>query len=475
MGARNLVEVLDTVPGLHASRSGQNFAPEFWFRGISTTFTPQTLFMINGTSTKSSVRGDNHIMWGEFPIHAIERIEIIRGPGSALYGADAFSGVINIVTKKAEQSSVNEVGAKTGSFSTKNIWVNNFVEIGGWDIAANLEYLESDGFDAKIDSDAQSIIDQAAAAFGVPPASLTPGNLSVGFQSLDIFLSAENNYLNLELGIQERSDLGTGQGATEVLDTYGRGGGYKRIFSIALKEQTVAEELFVGGKASYFGSSQEIEKDFKLFPPGSFFGAFPDGFIGNPGWEEETTHLEINSRYSGFAKTDISMGIGYERQNLYKVTEEKNFNADFTPRPGGLEDVADTDEVYMPEADRENHHIYLQGITQLAPDWELTIGARYDNYTDFGSTFNPRLALVWSTSLKLTTKLLYGRAFRAPSFAELLTVNNPVALGNPKLNPETIDTLELAFDYVHSPELSLNFNLYRYKIDDLIRTLIKSN
>ncbi len=147
----------------------------------------------------------------------------------------------------------------------------------------------------------------------------------------------------------------------------------------------------------------------------------------------------------------------------------------FTPRPNGLEDVSDTSEVFIPEADRESHYLYVQGVAQLAPDWELTAGARYDDYSDFGSTINPRLALVWSTSLNLTSKILYGRAFRAPSFAELLVVNNPVALGNINLDPETIDTIELAFDYTYSPQLSFSFNLYNYKIDDLITFISDSN
>lgn len=471
MGARNLSEVLDTVPGLHVSKSGQNMAPEFWFRGISTTFTPQTLFMVNGTSTKSVVRGDNHTVWGEYPIHAIERIEIIRGPGSALYGADAFSGVINIITKKIDKNRATEVGVKSGSFNTINTWFNSQFELGNWQFAANFEYLSSDGYEGKVEADAQSAIDQ----LGTSSVSLAPGYLNVGFDAIDLWLSAENDFFNIDLGFQERSDVGTGQGPTEVLDNNGRYGNYKKIVNVSFKEKAVFDDLYVAGKVSYYGSNQEIEENLVLFPRGAFSGSFPDGLIGNPGWEEETTHVELNARYSGFASTDISFGTGYERQNLYQVTESKNFYADFSPRPNGIEDVSDTAEVFMPEADRESYFVYIQGVMQLAPDWELTAGGRFDDYTDIGSTINPRLALVWSTSLNLTTKLLYGRAFRAPSFAELLTLNNPVALGNTELSPENIDTLELAFNYSYSPELSFDFNLYRYEIEDLITFVQNGN
>ena len=468
MGARNLSQVLDTVPGLHVSKSGQNMSPEFWFRGISTTFTPQTLFMVNGTSTKSVVRGDNHTVWGEYPIHAIERIEVIRGPGSALYGADAFSGVINIITKKADKNRADEVGAKIGNFNTRNAWFNSQFDIGDWQFAANFEYLTSDGYEGMVDADAQSAMDESVLPIGIAPVSLAPGYLNVGFDALDIWLSAENAFLTVDYSIQNRGNVGTGQGATEVLDENGEFGSYKRILSVGLKEQTLTDSLFLSAKASHYGSSQEVEKDLLLFPKGSFAGAFPDGLIGNPGWEEETSHVELNFRYAGFDSTNVSFGTGYERQNLYQVTESKNFYADFSPRPNGIEDVSDTAEVFMPEADRESYFVYVQGIMQLAPDWEFTAGGRFDDYTDIGSTVNPRLALVWSTTLNLTTKFLYGRAFRAPSFAELLTLNNPVALGNPELEPETIDTIELAFNYRYSPELSIDFNIYKYEIEDLI-------
>ena len=58
---------------------------------------------------------------------------------------------------------------------------------------------------------------------------------------------------------------------------------------------------------------------------------------------------------------------------------------------------------------------------------------------------NPRLALVWSTSYQLTTKFLYGEAFRAPSFAQTRAINNPLILGNLDLKPEEIKSYELAF------------------------------
>ncbi|MDX1451563.1 MAG: Plug domain-containing protein, partial [Oleiphilaceae bacterium] len=98
MGATDLDQVLETVPGLHVTRGESGFFPKYIIRGITSTSNPQALVLINGTPITSLVYGNRGNAWGGMPIKSIERIDVIRGPGSALYGADAFSGVINITT-----------------------------------------------------------------------------------------------------------------------------------------------------------------------------------------------------------------------------------------------------------------------------------------------------------------------------------------------------------------------------------------
>ena len=77
-------------------------------------------------------------------------------------------------------------------------------------------------------------------------------------------------------------------------------------------------------------------------------------------------------------------------------------------------------------------------------------------------------ALVWDINEQITSKLLYGKAFRAPNFAEQFTQNNPVVLGNKNLNPETINTYEWAFDYRPFSSLRTAVNLYYYQVHNLI-------
>jgi outer membrane receptor for ferrienterochelin and colicins len=98
----------------------------------------------------------------------------------------------------------------------------------------------------------------------------------------------------------------------------------------------------------------------------------------------------------------------------------------------------------------------------------LVAGVRYDNYSDFGDTVNPRVALILETFDDLTTKILYGRAFRPPAFNELYNQNNPSNVGNENLDSETIQTIEFAADYQPLSNLKLRMNLFYYDIKDLI-------
>jgi iron complex outermembrane receptor protein len=133
-------------------------------------------------------------------------------------------------------------------------------------------------------------------------------------------------------------------------------------------------------------------------------------------------------------------------------------------------DFSDTDPFLRPQR-RKVDYLYVQDEWGFAKDWALTAGLRHDRYSDFGGTTNPRLALVWDAALDLTAKLLYGRAFRAPSFSESYGITNPVALGNPNLSPETNSTVEAAFSWQARRDTQVNLSFFRYAMKDIIRTV----
>ncbi|MDQ7051186.1 MAG: TonB-dependent receptor plug domain-containing protein [Enterobacterales bacterium] len=105
------------------------------------------------------------------PVQAISRIEVIRGPGSAIYGADAFAGVINIITKTADDMGSNSVGFRFGTFNTKDFWINYSNQSSELKTAIIFESHNTDGYDAVIEKDRQSFFDQVFAT----SASLAPG------------------------------------------------------------------------------------------------------------------------------------------------------------------------------------------------------------------------------------------------------------------------------------------------------------
>ncbi len=210
-----------------------------------------------------------------------------------------------------------------------------------------------------------------------------------------------------------------------------------------------------------------VGADGNLFTPGGGPVLFTDGVIGAPGRSDQHAGLEAWTNYTGFNDHQLRFGAGFKYVEL-TAKESKNFGTgvlDGTQRivGGDLTDVTGASFIYMPDSSRKLYYSYIQDQWSFDKHWDLTAGVRYDYYSDFGDTVNPRLALVWETRCDLTTKLLYGRAFRAPSFQELYVQNNPNTLGNPDLDPETVDTVELAFDYQPLVNLQAIFNVFAYQ------------
>ncbi len=464
MGATNLDQVLETVPGLHVNHSDQLFTPRYVFRGITSNFNPQALLLINGVPVTTMMFGNRGNTWGGMPVKAIQRIEVIRGPGSALYGADAYAGVINITTKSAQDINGVITGARAGSFDTQGAWVEAATDWNNTGISLVLEQQSTDGWRRSVDRDAQTNFDED---FGTS-ASLAPSPVNTAVDQFDARLEINGDRWDFRAGLQDRRNMGTGPGLAQALDPEGQYQSQRINMDYSYRWLEVVDGLDIESRISYFNFTQEPENDIVLFPPGAFNGAFPEGFLGSPGYKERQARVDLSSIYSNVEDHRILSGIGAFWADLYDVSETKNFNTDFSPK-GEVVDVSDDpDQVWMPEEDRKNYYAFVQDEWQFAQNWQLVSGLRYDYYADFGETVNPRAALVWATTDNLTTKLLYGRAFRAPSLNEQYAANNPVLVGNDDLDPETIDTLELALAYQATSRLYYGINVFYYEIDDLI-------
>lgn len=472
IGATELNEVLETVPGMHVGVSAVGYRPIYSIRGIHTQTNPQILILINGISIKNVFDGQLGGDWGRMPVTGISRIEIIRGPGSALYGADAFSGVINIITKSADDVHGLELGARGGSFDRNDQYLQWGGNLGEFNAYFYLERSHSDGPHRHIDADAQTTLDGSFSPF--PPASLAPGPVSLNLDNTEARADISRGYWRLRGGFQEVNDGGVGVGASQTLDPAGHGDGRRLNADLTYDNPRFGNNLGLTGTLSYY--NVENLTRLQLFPPGAFGGAFPDGVLGNPDVYERHYRGELSALYTGIARHRLRLGGGYRKEDLYRVEESRNYTlvdlgAPFGTVPfplGGLVDVTDL-AAFVREENRTVAYAFAQDEWNFRRDWTLTTGVRVDDYSDFGATVNPRLALVWQTSYALTTKLLYGRAFRAPSFQELYAVNNPANLGNSSLDPETIDTWEFGLDWDAGRGLRAAVNVFYYKMDDIIR------
>lgn len=491
MGASHLGEVLEMVPGLHIVPSQvKPLDPIFSLRGVHSQANNQVLTLLDGLPVNHLLTGGPLFVF-RMPVANIARVEVIRGPGSAVYGADAFAGVVNIITKTAADIDGSEVGFRLGSFDTAQIWAVHSRRFKGWDIAFGFEWQQSAGDSGRrVERDLQSQLDDALGT----SASLAPGSLQTGFEILDAHLTMQRNDWTVRLWSWLENDREVGAGAAQSLDPEGKIDSTHLLVDIDYQTQ-VSDLWKVGSRVSFLYLDQRQDGNLRLFPRGTVlpigadgnvnfdnfeqFVLFPDGFIGNPADYDRTLSFDTFAVYQGRGKHRWRLGAGFDTHWL-DTAETLNFGPGVIDgsQPvvdGTLTDITDSPFIFVSDQERDEWYVSLQDRWEISPRWELTAGLRFDRYSDFGSTLNPRFALIHKPAPggdperpQLITKLLYGTAFRAPSFVELFLENNPVQLGNPNLDPETIEVLELVFDYRPTPDIRTAFSLFGYEIDDLI-------
>lgn len=468
-GAQHLDEALQTLPGVHVSHGGFGFQSRYYIRGIFSNSNPHTLVLVNGVPMTSLLFGDRLPGWGGVPVKAIERVEVVRGPGSAVHGADAMAGVINIITWNAETLDDTTAAASWGTFDTRRASLQHGQRWGETQAAIMLNYHATDGDNSLVEADWQSGLDDA---FGTD-ASLAPGRLRRGREDFDVRLALRRGNWRLGGSWQQTLGLETGQGLFDALDP--QGSHELRLGNLDLQWQEPYLSEDWGVEVALNGAYKAFVADEPAFilPPGTF-GIFPDGWQEGFTTKEAHAHGGIAALYSGWSGHRIRLGSGYAWSDMYKVEDQRNFDP-FTPGPvpglpaplPGLVDVSDTDGAFLREEQRTSWYLFAQDEWRLAPRWELVLGLRHDDYSDFGDTTNPRAALIWETTPTFTSKLLYGEAFRAPSFLELYA-NNVAGFGNEALDPEKLHSTELAFAWQVRSGLDLGLNLYHYHIDDFI-------
>jgi outer membrane cobalamin receptor len=454
MGARNVFDVLDKIPGL--STSWNQIKGIVNVRGVQTDHAEKVLLMIDGVRIRDSYTGSPTFLFGEdLMVENIKRIEVVRGPGSALYGAGAFVGVINIITKDPEDFGDDHVvaSATLGSFDTRQYTILFSHNKSDLKVSGHLNYLDTEGERPIIEEDALS----NHPVFNTS-VSLAPGLAQTFNEKLDLGLKVKYKDFTLNGRIIDK-ERGLYAGVVGALNT----GSFLDV-KMGLVDlnyhKEILDDLSLSGKLSFVHMNYDAYAE--LYPPG-FTGGNDVGLIGRPLFKNDTIGGELTVNYT-IGDHLITSGLVYENDRQYDVRQYDNFANPFSAPVDTSETVT-----YNKNVTRRIWAAYVQEMWEITAYDSLTLGIRYDHYNDFGGTTNPRVGYVHEFENEIIFKLLYGRAFRAPNNNELYTINNPAVVGNPNLDPETIETIEAAVEIPFLRYFNFNISYFHNVIEDIIR------
>lgn len=447
MGAKSLHEVMKMVPGFDITIS-QVGRYMYGVRGIRTVSSEKLMVMIDGHRLNEPITGSAvSQLFMDLSVEKAKQIEIVRGPGSALYGANAFVAVINIITKDADDIDGAEINLAGGSFDTQNVNVTggkNFEE-DGFRFYTNVDYFKTDGPGVTIESDMIG----------------GSGEADQSLEKTDAFLKMSYGDLTFK-GQFTRRDGGVYIGFANTLtdDNIFRHTGYWGDLSYS---RTLTDNFAITARG--FFDHYEQEAYLEIFPEG--FPGYPDGMIGSPNAKDRTLGTELQFDLDLSDSNHLIFGACYEHIKQYDVTHITNFDPWTFAPIGPVQDVSSWGN-WNKDVTREIWAVYIQDEWWVDDNLGLTAGVRYDNYDDFGETVNPRAGLVWTVVEDLDLKFLYGQAFRAPNMTELYNDANPSAMGNTDLDAETIKTYEFNVGYTFKKFHSINVNYFYNDIENLI-------
>ena len=462
LGAANLHQVLETLPGFYPSTNdGRSFQAAA--RGI----TNRVLILVNGLPLAEGLLNAT-ISVDDILTYDIDRIEITLGPGSALFGADSVAATVNLITRTSTMAPIDEVGALGGAKHTysgyivHNAPVTSSMRLGLYGAVYN-----TDDDDPTLRADAQTAIDKALRSH----ASLAPGPLNLARKVADARVELSGDEWTARASYRNEYDFHTGTGLAFALDPDGTFDSSLKTLEL-IGHHTTATDWHLRAYAT-FTAVDEPAENLHLYPPGAFGGTFPQGVLQSFNVGEDRLRAEMSAEYTASTSHRLLLGLGGFNNRFDVLSDERNYvlRAGRVIPTGRFAESAGVGATpILGDASQTAYYLLAQDEWSLFRDLILTAGGRYDHYSNFGGTFNPRASLVWSASAQSVVKLLYGRAFRTPTIIELKSNGTYAPLGNPNLKPVTLDMLELAFDHRYSHG-TWGASLFGYQQHHLVETM----
>ena len=507
-GYTSIDEVIVDLPGFDSTVTNGNGGVITYQRGYRTPLTQRTLMLVNGIV-------DNHLWYHEatlsknYPLSNIDRIEVLYGPAGAVYGPNAFLGIINIITFDAKDTHPNDdfikVNIQSGSYDSQSVdltaggnndnFTYNFSAKYYSSDEAGIDDLSSWGF---VNEDLLSnkdiwgpvIYDTALAsncnADGCPHSSKNNDFGSYHDPQNEWGILADISFNHFTLGMimwdmhhswgpqypHDRAQPGA-QWYRDSQQYYVR---HQKPYNDKLQINTLLLTRN-SGNGGYWVESF----------PGSDALTGPDvvSYLTISDWRTSNESWLFKQDYEyDFSDTlKISGGIKFESKELTKAYDAcgyygEAFCSSDTPDTAGNGVALNTDDTIniqpdtlskMPDenlATLNDRGVYAQGIWNIN-DWRINAGLRYDKNSLYGSTFNPRISAIYYLSDKSTAKLIYGSASQEPAPIQLWGGWSGRS-ANPNLKPEKAQNLE--FIYMYQQENWLHdLSIFTARYDDVVK------
>jgi outer membrane receptor protein involved in Fe transport len=473
---KNLADLLEDLPGVDFQRGTRSTQyNHFVFQGhVSNN---KLLILLDGVRIDHPAGGKIPVA-ENFSLYFAKQVEVLYGPAAALYGADAFAGVINIITRKAADAPAGKVALGGGSFGSLE---GDFLVSGklgdAINITAGAHYQKSDR--AELDDYYRDDFPKVnARTFG--------GVIKVPASQREDYvgdISSQSQYVRLDAG--ERLTLGFYRNRFRNLSSNGDRSSSTLFLTDAFWDTTIDTWH---GKYRFnitTNLSSETVVDFSRYevnPNSRYVNVFTD--FENHGYDYaygRRAGIEQNLTWQASDAHSLQAGIGY-----------RNFHAIETPdlpRPYRRSQEADEQgmaytNTSLPlqvfEARYHSWSGYLQWQAQWTPTLSTVAGLRHDWYSTYGGSTNPRLGLVWQPLAGNFLKLLYGESFRAPSPEESYSAfgsfngtglpSGTFRAPNPNLEPEKSKTWSATWDWRPNHKFNLVTNAYLTEVERVIIT-----
>ncbi len=483
-GYFNLVDLLEDLPSIDIQRqSTPNQFNRIAIRGNAGNnkfLILQNGLRIGGPTGESIPVDDN------FPVFHAQRVEVIYGPVSALYGADAFTGIINIITKDANSIDGVEISSALGTDDFFYNYLNvgkainekfSFTFGGHWQTSENADLSEAypnlyQGFQGDL-LDADGNIFRTAA---------TRGDRFFGETGSHSVYVELNAFKKFNVGFT-RSFLShpTTVNANPERTLFTENSKLKTLIQSIHGNYTFEVNSQLSGRTSINYSYYELLPSSKFTNDVGGFNAFKYA-EGERLKFEQQVNFDINKNHR------LVGGLLFINFDALPRTADlpREFDPDLAPNAQGLLYPNTTIPILFFDVDYQNYGVYLQAQSKWNNWFATTLGTRFDYDSRYGSTVNPRLGAIFTISQKTVFEILYSESFLAPSPERAFThfgsfdgfINGSgqfqtffFFIPNPNLEPEKSRNLELNLTHKVTPDFVASLTGYFTFVEDMIETV----